>query len=51
MSPTDAKQRLIESIAHQFEGDVAEATAFINTQIARPRRIGKHGGIGGRWRK
>ena len=37
MSPTDAKQRLIESIAHQFEGDVAEATAFINTQIARLR--------------
>ena len=37
MSPTDAKQRLIESIAHQFEGDIAEATAFINTQIARLR--------------
>jgi hypothetical protein len=35
MTPSEAKLRLIESIAPQFDGDVAEATAFINTQIAR----------------
>lgn len=35
MSAADARDRLIRSIAHQFDNDFTEAAAFINEQIKR----------------
>jgi hypothetical protein len=37
MSASDARDRLIRSIGHQFDNDLTEAAAFINKQIKRLR--------------